>query len=193
MRPRYEVTAAEIEDSFTIAEPMGGGQAQDHNANLSNPFEYEGGIPLERRPLEDTPYRYQLAISFTTENPNFVEWRERCHMTPSGSEVSGVMVYDGDEVIAAYTAKGDQPRPPWVVQVHRDYRKDSKKNPGGGLATLAILQWFKAAPFLNLEVGWPANPVSARAFASAHRKYLQWEIDRGTIVPENVIESLKAA
>lgn len=193
MRPRYEVTAAEVEASFSVAEPMGG-PAQDRNAHLPNPFIYRGGIPLEKLPLEGTPYIYQLAISYSAENPSFVEWRERCCLMPSGSEVSGVVVFDGDEAIAAYTADaGDQTRPPWLVQVHRDYRKGGTKWPEGGLATLAILQWNKAAPWLNLSVGWPVNPISARAFVSAHNRYLRWVIDRGVDpVPQRVIDSIAA-
>ena len=193
MRPRYEVTAAEIEASFSIAAPMGGGQAQDSNVHLPNPFEYLGGVQLERHPLEDTRFSYQLAVSYSTENPNFVEWRDRCQLAPSGSEVSGVVVFDSDQVIAAYTAgDGDQSRPAWSLQVHREYRKGSKKNPAGGLATLAVLQWNRAAPWLNIGVGWPVNPLSARVFVSAHNRYLRWAVERGDPVPQRVIDSIPA-
>lgn len=143
------------------------------------------GIALPKEPLEGTPYTYQVGVSSMTANPNFVEWRERYpDVELTDSKVSGVAVFDGDTVIAGYWAQSNEPRPPWLIGVHPDYRRQ-------GLATLAILQWFKALPIAKL-VTWPVNEDAVGAFVSAHKLYIEWALANGDPVPQNVIDSVRA-
>jgi len=193
MQPRCLVTVEELVASFVVSDrrehphaKLRPEYAPDKPAAVSLPgMLARNGIALPFHALEGTSYRYQIGISYETENPNFVEWRERCsEIEPSGDDLSGVVILDGSKVIAGYTAKGYNKRPSWVVGVHPDYR-------GQGLSTRAILEWFKAAPWLNL-VGWPTTTVSAKAFVSAHRQYVEWAVAQGEPVPQNVIDSVRA-
>jgi GNAT superfamily N-acetyltransferase len=193
MKPRYLMTVEELTSSFSVSKerpphPLRrfrpeGMELKPRNTVLPGVFS-RVGIALPKDSLEDTPYTFQIGISSSTLNPNFVEWRERTSIELTDSRASGVLVFNGYDVIASYTADTDQKRPPWSIQVHPDYR-------GKGLSTLAVLQWFKAAPLYNL-VGWPVTEISAMAFVSAHKRYVEWAILQDEPVPQNVIDSVRA-
>lgn len=185
LTPRYAVTAEEILASFHIYQPRNINEEIPIGVPMPIAF-LRDDVALEKQPLEDTSYQFQIGISHTIPEANIKEWRDRCDIEDSGSDVSGVVVFDGDRIIAGYTVgQMTERRPAWVIAVHPKYR-------GQGLSTLAILQWFKAAPLLNL-VGWPVSEIAAKAFVSAHRKYLEYEINRpdGPKVPKKVRDSLQ--
>lgn len=182
MLPRYTMTAEEMVETFTMIPPPTPprGRAAGIPAVLSRV-----GIALPFQLLEDTDYRFQLGISSITNNADFVQWRQRCpDVDGTDGAVSGVVVLDDEYTpVAHYSASGPASRPTWLVGVHEDHRRK-------GLATLAILQWFKAVPWRRL-VGWPVNEDVVPAFVRAHEMYIEWELARGTEVPQNVIDSLK--
>ena len=181
MIPRYMVTVEELTASFNVVPPptyLYPDLPRRQIPRLPKPF------TSDRQPLEGTSYTCQIGISFSTRNPNFVEWRQRCVIQDSGDERSGVVIFDGDTVIGGYTAKGNQPRPPWFIGIHPDYQNQS-------LATTAIREWFKAAPLIHL-VTWPASETAVQAFVTAHKQYVEWEIEKGTTVPQRVIDSVRA-
>lgn len=187
------MTVEALRESFNVFDPNEALLPANgvRGALLPEPL-YRVGIALPKKPLEGTPYFYQVGISSTTPNPSFVRWRELCpDLERVDGAISGVVVFDGDKVIAHYTSEGNQPRPPWNVGVDPEYRKGSTKNPGGGLAVLSILQWNKAAPWVKL-VTWPVSIPAAESFVSAHRQYVESAIVQGEPVPQNVIDSVRA-
>lgn len=183
MQPRYLATVEDVGATMTVHEQ------RERRRPVKNPAAglpivlSRVGIALDKHPLEGTPYHYQVGISLQAMNPYFVEWRGRCpDMEPTDGKVSGVVLFDDDTVIGHYTSKLNHHRPNWQMAVHADYRNK-------GLMTLAVLEWFKAAPFVALA---PRTIVGfgKRAALTAHRNYLLWAIRQGHPVPQNVVDSL---
>ncbi len=191
MQPRYMVTADEMAASFHIYQPRvfaGSVERKDvQGVPMPSPLFDLDGEPLPKRPLEGTPYTFQVGISPENPNVSFREWLDRCEIQHVRGRNSGVVVLDGDEVIAGYTAGLNHRRPGWLIAVN-----SQGKRRGQGLSKLAIAEWFKAAPYLNL-VGWPVTPLAAKSFIGAHKIYLRHAIatlPAGT-VPQNVIDSVQ--
>lgn len=153
-------------------------------AGLPNPLA-NVGIGLTKHPLEGTLYTYQVGISSMTMNPSFVEWRARCPgVEPTDGKVSGVVVFNGDEVIGHYTSRAqNHNRPDWHIGVHADHRDK-------GVITLAMFVWFRSVQFAAL-VKRPINEAGAKAALTAHKMYLEWAIAEGEPVPQRVIDSMQ--
>lgn len=182
MQPRYLATVEEIGATMRVYEKRERRRPLRPEAGLPTVLS-RVGIGLDMHPLEDTPYQYQVGISLRSRNPNFIEWRDRCpDLEPTDGNHSGVVLFDGEKIIGGYTARAVHTRPNWDIIVHADYRNQ-------GLMTLAMAQWFKAAPFAALSPR-PITERGKKAALSAHKLYLRYAIEHGEPVPQNVIDSM---
>lgn len=172
---RWELTPREILSSFRFIQSS---STKDMGLEVM-PFR------CAKRPLEGTPYTYQLAVSD----------RSVCHeikivraaqpeMPTSGDRRSGVIVFQGDTIVGALIIKGQMVSQGYSLFVRPDLRQQ-------GLAFRMLVEWLDQTkrPF-----GLPEQRItlhSAKACLAAHRVIVERAVAAGLPVPERVLAGIQ--
>jgi len=165
-------------DLFAVFIPVKSSATNAHGAN--KPF---AGA---KRPLDGTPFQYQVALSdkSLSEDVKLLR-RERPTLPLSGDRRAGIILFDGSKIIASYIIPGNLVRQERQLFVHADYRRR-------GLASRMIEQWMRETPTARNITRQPLNVVAARAFLAAHRALIIWAVAQGKNVPQSVADAVTA-
>jgi len=137
-----------------------------------------------KRPLEGTPYTYQLGVSDTSVAKDIAPIHGECpHIPLTGDTRAGVLIYDGDGIIASYIIPGNYKQVPRWIVVRDGYRKK-------GIATRMIEQWHREVPSVMDASRQPINVVAAKTFIKAHTNSVSWAISQGKPVPQRVKDAV---
>jgi len=133
-----------------------------------------------KRPLEGTPYTYQLGVSDTSKAVSIFPIHDRCPEIPlTGDNRAGVIVFDGALIIGSYVIPGNMTRHWHEIIVRDGYRRQ-------GLATRLVEQWFRETPRVLDISTQHINIMAVGTFLKAHTNLVRWAISNGKDVPEKV-------
>jgi GNAT superfamily N-acetyltransferase len=165
---RWEMTPAEYMAGYEyITEALGRSSKLE-----TTPFE------CPRLPLEGTPYTYQIAVSDRSPSIDIrAIARHHPELPRSGDDRSGVLVLDGDRVIASVMFMKDHP-----MCVHPDYRLQ-------GLASRMFVEWDSRTKRLWVSPH-RITLASAKVLLRSHRKVVERAVEEGKPVPERVIRAI---
>jgi len=159
---------------------------------LSGPF--EGGVSnltdniervpfeMEKKLLEGTSYTYQCGISATSEASDIVLVREAYPDIPfTGSDKSGILVFDGEEIIGSYIVPNGN-------VMHSALVKDEHQKQG--LGTRMVEQFMREVPVvIDSTVQQAVNLAAAKTFFKAHANAVSWAVANNKDVPQEVVDA----
>lgn len=136
---------------------------QDNNVTLEVlPFK------TNKKPLEGTSYTYQLALSDSSVSHDAQQLHKaRPRLPLSGDRRCGILVFDGQKIVASYVIPGHSEHAPRRVIVHRDYR-------GQKLAQKMLEQWYKEVPTIVGASKQPINVAAIKTFLAAIKNVVAW-------------------
>lgn len=172
--PRWEITPAVLAGKW-----IGVHIGDNHSPLFTQPFD------TALKPLEGTPYSYQIAVSTTSAEVETRFIREDCQaFLTSSTKHSGILAFDGDRIIASYLMPGNRSEVEHLLAVHPAYR-------GKNLAARIIEQWFRETPGVVGIPNQPIHIVAAKAFCKAHRDVTRWAQETGRPIPPEVVEAFR--
>lgn len=137
-----------------------------------------------KRPLDGTPYTYQLGVSDTSAAVDIAPIRKAFPDVPlSGDRRAGVIVYNGNIVIGSYLVMGAIARDARRIIVRESYRKK-------GIATRMVEQWFREVPGATDIPRQPINVMAVKTFLKAHANVVSWAAANGKDVPKKVKDAV---
>ena len=139
-----------------------------------------------KKPLEGTAFSYQLAVAERSRSLYLREVR-RLHpeLPVSGDERSGVIVFDGDLLIAAVIRPGLNMRHGGRTFVLPKYRRL-------GLGTRISVELQHHIPFSPAADNTSYTPHSTRSTLNAHKVVVLRAVQEGKPVPSRVLEAVTA-
>lgn len=151
------------------------------------------GLPVEvlpfkcvKQPLDGTPYEFQFAVSDTSVNPEIKFAREAGPGLPlSGDRRSGVLVFDGSEIIGSLIIPGNL-----VTHGYRATVKPAHRQKG--LAVRMIVEWIWAT---KRSLSIPKQGITlyaAKALLAAHKLCVARAVERGLPVPQRVLDAVSS-
>jgi len=137
----------------------------------------------QKRMLSGTGYQYQCALSNTSMAIDIAPVHEAYpQIDISGDKRAGIIIFEGNRVIASYIVPGDSTMAERRIFVSEDYR-------GKGLATRMIEQFMQEIPGIIIPKQ-RVNLVAVRAFLSGHKNVVNWAIAHGMQVPQKVRDAI---
>lgn len=144
------------------------------------------GLPFKvaKKPLDGTPYTYQLALSATSNAADIAPIHKAHPEIPvSGDDRAGVIVFHGTMIIGSYITPGQQVNNMRRVVIHEKYR-------GQGLGTRMLEQWFRETPGCVDVPQQPINVHAVKTFLDAHERAVTWASSNGKQVPQRVRDAI---
>jgi len=165
---------------FTCIRPVPSHRTADTVTVEATPF-----VCAKKR-LLGTNFFYQLALSESSLAEDVRAIRQACPTLPlSGDTRSGVLIFDGNKIIASYLFPGTYTRNERRLAVHPDYR-------GQGLAKLMVSQWQREVPTVDTIPPQTVNVAAVRTMFSAIKMTLAWAVSSGKVVPQRVRDAWSA-
>lgn len=178
---RWEIAA---EPAFANIKFIRSARAHDRPNRLPEPFD----LDFKRNPdhpLGDTGLTYQAGLSPISQQPDVALLLAAYPDLPkTGDHRSGLLACDGKKVVGGYYMIGSPTRSPWVFYVHPEYR-------GKGLAREMVLQWNKITPRLIVQPHRIMSYSAGCVFMSAYLATIEWALQAGKDVPQEVIDSTR--
>jgi hypothetical protein len=139
-----------------------------------------------KKPLEGTAFSYQLAVAERSRSLYLREVR-RLHpeLPVSGDERSGVIVFDGDLLIAAMIRPGLNMRHGGRSFVLPTYRRL-------GLSRRISAEFRYHIPFSPADARLQYTPPSTRSALASHKIVVLRAVQEGKPVPSRVLEAVTA-
>ena len=143
-------------------------------------------IPFKcpKRPLEGTPYTYQLGVSDTSVATDIAPIHKEYPGIPlTGDRRAGVLIFKAHVIIASYVISGNIGPGVRQIIVHKDYRRQ-------GLGTKLVEQWQKEVPGAIETTRQPVNIMACATFIKAHSNVVAWAAANGKNVPQEVLDAV---
>jgi GNAT superfamily N-acetyltransferase len=141
----------------------------------------------DRYELEAYPgLTFQLGVSDNSRSDHIIELRkEQPELPVSGDKRSGVIVHDGDRLVASYVIDGRRPGMKHIMGVEPDYQ-------GRKLGLAMMMEWAKRTKRPRVMERQTMNGRGARAFLAAQVGICRWAVDEGMDVPLKVVDELQS-
>jgi GNAT superfamily N-acetyltransferase len=137
-----------------------------------------------KRPLDGTPYMYQLGVSDTSKTIEIASVHKEFPDVPlTGDRRSGIIVHHGHIIIASFIIPGKTTHNLHEIIVRESYRKQ-------GLGVRMIEQWFREVPLPTKIPRQTSNSMAVKTFLKAHENVVRWAIANGKDVPQKVIDAI---
>lgn len=150
---------------------------------LGELVEYSG-FKCERYELEDG-LTCQLAVSDRSSSRDIqATRREQPELPVSGDKRSGVIIFDGDRIVANFISDGDMFDHRYRTVVDAEYRRR-------GLAQRAVLEWYKHVRRPRIVSSQRLSPAGAKVFLSVHSAVYAWASQHGKSLPDKVLREME--
>jgi hypothetical protein len=181
MKWRWEMTPLEI-FQVKVVKPTPGG---DGFLSMEvSPFK------LPRLPLEGANgLTHQFGLSDCSLSEEVKLWKATHPEIPvTGDRRSGIIVFDGDEIVASYIFEGRRTGIPLTMVVRKDYRGSKPKSPKPlPLSVILPLEFFKRVKRQARPEPQQTEIVQgARAYIRTLTALYEWAVRTGKSIPEKV-------
>lgn len=143
---------------------------------------------VPKKPLAGTEYEYQLALTSKGRNEEAQLLRsQHADLPDSGTYRSGVLIFNGDEIIASLILSGVDEDQPFKMVVNPEYR-------GQDLAERLLVEWWSQVRHTYRESGkQPMNVASVKVLLNAYRKVVSKAGGDGHSVPNLAVINSEAS
>ena len=148
-------------------------------------FRVEAPFESPRHQLQGTPFDYQVAVSKLSRSLDVSPVRAaQPELAESGSRRSGIILFQGEQVVGSYCYPGTKFHEDVRLSVHPEHRRQ-------GLGRLLIHLWFRHTMRVRDIEPQNMTTFTARAYVAAQIEISRWAVEQGKDVPEAVRRELE--